>query len=281
MNYSEYIVMGTGILKFKIALLLKSKDIPATVWEYNLASSVKESCALNGIGYQFLRREEIYGRLKQLRPGALIISAINTYLFPADIVGAHTIINYHNSLLPWHPGMNAEAWQIYEMDDYAGVTWHYVDVNIDAGAIISQEKIPLDNGITSLKLLKRQSTLAYSCFAGFVNDLLSGGLRATGQENHHNRRWHYIKDVPNNGLLDLTWTAPRASAFLRAMDYGAINTLGLPAVMVDDKTYSCKSYQITESSQNAETCLQDNRLYIENNGLKIIVSLLDSQRNIS
>ncbi|EHQ88972.1 formyltransferase family protein [Desulfosporosinus youngiae] len=273
MRFSEGIVVGKGSLKFKIALLLKNKGLPVTILEHDLRSSAKEPCAFNGIPHHFFHKEALYDRLKQVGHGALIISAINTYLLPADIVSAHTIINYHNALLPRHPGLNAEAWQIYDMDPYAGITWHYVDSHIDTGDIIVQEKFLLDNRITSIKLLKRQNALAYRCFEDFADKLLWCDLPGAKQADHPGRRLHYLKDAPNNRLLELTWTAPKVSAFLRAMDYGPLHLLGIPTVTVKNKNFRCESYQISESGQNRGTALQDNRLYIENNGLKIIVFL--------
>lgn len=95
---------------------------------------------------------------------SLIISANNFYIFKKACVANNIIINYHNSLLPKHRGLNAHVWAIWENDEKSGITWHKVDENIDTGAIILQKELLLNESFTALKLLRYQHELAISSF---------------------------------------------------------------------------------------------------------------------
>ena len=65
-----------------------------------------------------------------------------------ELIDNKLIINYHNSLLPKHPGRFAEAWSIFEEDKKSGITWHLVVPEVDKGKIILQKDIefpPMDS----------------------------------------------------------------------------------------------------------------------------------------
>lgn len=83
----------------------------------------------------------------------------------------NTIINYHNSLLPFYRGVNAHIWAIYKEESKTGITWHKVDQNIDAGDILIQEEIKLDKKITALNLLRAQHNLAINTFQKALENL--------------------------------------------------------------------------------------------------------------
>ncbi|EAJ6684817.1 formyl transferase, partial [Campylobacter coli] len=90
----------------------------------------------------------------------LIISANNFYIFKKQCIQNNIIINYHNALLPFHKGCNAQIWSIWENDEQTGITWHMVEENIDSGSILIQNEITLDNHFTALSLLNTQHNLA-------------------------------------------------------------------------------------------------------------------------
>ena len=81
----------------------------------------------------------------------LIISASNSYLFPARIVDHPniTIIYFHNALLPKYPGQNVASWVIYCAEPETGITWHYVSRGIDDGDIIVQKSCTIPDNINA------------------------------------------------------------------------------------------------------------------------------------
>lgn len=100
--------------------------------------------------------DEFFSKIKN----SFIISANNFYIFKENCVKNNKIINYHNSLLPKHKGLNAHIWAIFEGDKKAGITWHKVETGIDTGEILAQKEIKLNAESSGLSLLRKQHDLA-------------------------------------------------------------------------------------------------------------------------
>lgn len=104
--------------------------------------------------------------LQKTSEKTLLFSIMNNYLFPKSVVdnSALLIINLHHALLPHHPGRNAEAWAIFEGDDEAGITWHIVSADVDAGEIISQHHVRIEENMSSLSLYRELNTISLESF---------------------------------------------------------------------------------------------------------------------
>lgn len=166
----------------------------------------------------------------------LRFSIANKVLFPCDITERDdiTIVNYHNAILPGHRGRNCEAWQIYHQEKYAGVAWHYVDAGVDTGAVIRQSAIPLFPDITSIRLLGMQGREAMRLFREILPLLLPGAKRKAEKKKEMNvarSPLHYSWEKPNRGKLEPAWPMDKIWAFLRAVDYGVLYTLGIPVLL--------------------------------------------------
>lgn len=178
-----------------------------------------------------------------------IFSINNVYIFPESLANRFAIINYHNALLPKHPGRNAEAWTIFSQDETAGVTWHFVDSHVDTGNIILQKEFPLSADVTSIQLLSIQTKLAYHMFEEILGILLGGGeLPRIKQTELTDVKFHFSWEKPNCGELDLSWDISQMYAFLRAMDYGKLFMLGIPSVCLDGHRFTWNRYSL-ESTQ--------------------------------
>lgn len=179
---------------------------------------------------------------------------MNTYIFPENIIEDPNFygINYHNSLLPVHRGMNAEAWAIFDMDRETGITWHEISSAIDKGAVISQRSFVLTEQMTSIQLLKIQTELAFVAFCEFAGELIDGKPGSVPQDQS-GCRIHRIKDIPNDGFLDLSWGKKQMMAFLRAMDYGGLNHLGIPKIQLDSRIYTWRRYKLVKHESGIES----------------------------
>lgn len=202
-------------------------------------------------------------KLLRLRP-KLIFSIGNSYLFRKALIDCCPIINYHNALLPRHPGRNAEAWAIYEQDKATGITWHFVNEQVDRGAVICQRSLVLDDKITSIKLLQKQTELAFTAFQEFFRQILENQtLTAIPQPAKTDMEMHYSWEKPNDGVLDINWTAEKISAFLRAMDYGKLQRLGRPCLPYAGRTLCWQRYTVEPAASQAESiCVEGQNLTI-------------------
>lgn len=79
----------------------------------------------------------------------LTVSYTYRYILDNMILKAlnQNAVNLHNSFLPWNRGADPNLWSLAE-DTPRGVTLHYMEPELDRGAIISQRLVPLKQGDT-------------------------------------------------------------------------------------------------------------------------------------
>lgn len=191
------------------------------------------------------KKIDAWRHLEAVNEDAFVLSINNPYIIPASLCSSNklTMVNLHHALLPAHPGRNAEAWTIYEEDAQGGITWHYIDAGIDTGAIILQASIPIPDDMTSLKLLQKASKLITSTLPELLpfENLPAPESLPTPK---HDVLPKALDDIPNGGLLDTEWPMHKMSAFLRAMDYGFLNTLGVPRVELEGIQFEVIRYKV-------------------------------------
>jgi phosphoribosylglycinamide formyltransferase-1 len=93
----------------------------------------------------------------------------------------HKILNIHPSLLPAFPGLEAQQQAFAYGVKIAGCTVHFVDEELDHGAIIVQKSVAVlesDDEHTLAARILEQEHIAYSEAIALV---LGGGFRITGR----------------------------------------------------------------------------------------------------
>jgi len=239
------IVIGTGKIAQSCALMLLEKSFEVTVLEFSKNGQFTNEpfSKINNIDYRkFSQNEELTSYFEAIDSKTLVVSASNRFIFNERVLSNINleIINYHSSLLPKYPGRNAESWAIFEDDDYAGITWHKVVRDIDAGEIIYQEKIKIDDTTTSIYLLKEFSKLAVSSFDKIINDYLGDGINYYPQNGYDKSDMKYSWVKPSDGVLDIDWSEKKISRFLRCFDYGVFMNLGeysIPSINASNLYY--------------------------------------------
>lgn len=262
-------VIGTGTTAIYCARTLVRNGFGVSVVEFENAnvSPLALLCEKENLPFFNLKKDEITQKLMSIADNCLVISAGNNYLFPSKVVNRKnlTIINYHNALLPKYAGRNAEAWVIFMQENETGITWHYVNDTIDGGDIICQKTIPLSKHITSLKLLREQNTMAASAFDEILPFIVAK-KRGIPQAPIDPSNMYYSKNIPGNGILNIEWCSDKIYAFLRAMDYGPLNILGIPRITIKGIHYTWRKYEINSK----ECCSAKNQASIKNNTITIM-----------
>ena len=264
------IIVGSGRLAYQCAKVSKDKGFDTNVVEYKIAdvSVLEKMCSSGGIDYRCLNKKDLHDYLLDISEKSYVFSLMNTYLFPADVIDNSNlvIVNAHNSILPDHGGRNAEAWEIFDQDEEAAVTWHYVTTDVDGGNIIAQRRFEVEDNWTAIQLLQYQNRLEAEMFEAVLDKCEKGEAVGTKQDKITNKRFHYSYDIPNEGRLDLAWPIDKIYAFLRAMDYGPLKLLGEPFVEIDGKSYVWKKYSAIEEV-DSEDCTEnvDNDIVIIRN----------------
>jgi len=252
--FEKVIVLGCGTAAVKCAEILLKKGITPEIYcadeaAGSMAGRVRSLLGSKASERLFVDKAHLTEILAKEEERTLLVSAANYYIVPRTILekGNLVAVNFHNACLPFHPGRNAEAWSIFEEDPFSGITWHYMVPQVDKGAVIFQGKIELTPETTSFSLLRQQNLLAVKSFGEIIDGLLFGKPDTKPQAEAAGVKMHYSHERPNDGLLDLEWSAHKMSAFLRCYDYGPFHTLGFPAIEWNGVRYCWEDYKILET----------------------------------
>lgn len=220
-------------------------------------------CKRCGIEFCHVEKKDAKEFLLGLSEKSLIISAHNSYIFPAEVVEKENvkIINLHIAYLPEYRGMNPPTWAIFDQAAYAGASWHEVDAGIDSGGIIVQEKVPVLNDDTAMSLMLRCFQTGVRLFKENLDRFLSGNYKTIIPDGGKSKLY-LAKELPNGGIMDLEWEFEKAYAFLRSMDYRGANLMPFPRVEKNGKKYEIIRYQ-KETEQNRSNGIENKQTHFE------------------
>lgn len=253
--YDNIIIVGTGKIAETSMKLVLQRRISECVYVYEYAPSpisfLKKRAEKENVVYEaFYDKNVLTERLLEISGKTLIISANNVYIFTKEICAKedYTIINYHSSLLPKYAGMNATTWAIYHGDEEGGITWHYVDAEIDHGCILMQKKCVIKRDMTALQLNRQYDALATEAIKEILPPLLEGNpLSLTTNQDMKDRSVYRINDIPDHGVI----TPQKGTAYcyrvLRSMDYGVLPVFPTPRLAMEGREGYIKKYKFLDS----------------------------------
>jgi phosphoribosylglycinamide formyltransferase 1 len=91
------------------------------------------------------------------------------------------ILNIHPSLLPSFPGLEAQRQALEYGVKFAGCTVHFVDENLDAGPIVLQSVVPVQDSDDEEKLSERILKEEHRIYTEAVKIVLEGKYRIEGR----------------------------------------------------------------------------------------------------
>jgi phosphoribosylglycinamide formyltransferase 1 len=103
------------------------------------------------------------------------------------------ILNIHPSLLPSFPGLEAQRQALEHGAKFSGCTVHFVDENLDAGPIVLQAVVPIEDGDTPDTLAERILREEHRIYSEAVRIVLEGRFRIEGRRvliSPEKEPWH-------------------------------------------------------------------------------------------
>ncbi len=91
------------------------------------------------------------------------------------------ILNIHPSLLPAFPGLDAQHQALAHGVKLAGCTVHFVDEDLDAGPIVMQASVPVEDGDTEETLCARILQQEHRIYSEAIARVLSGQYTIAGR----------------------------------------------------------------------------------------------------
>lgn len=122
-------------------------------------------------------------------------------------------INLHGALLPKYRGRTPHVWSIINGEKYSGVTAHIIDEIVDAGDIVKQIKIKIEDEDTGFTLLEKFQKI----YPELLIDALSV-LKFNGKLEVQNssEASYFGKRIPDMGYIDFYKEANEVINFVRA-----------------------------------------------------------------
>ncbi len=194
-------------------------DRPAGRGQRAHASPVKVTAEQAGIPlYQpkSLRSEAAAAPLRQWQPDLIVVTAFGQILRPHVLqLPAHGCLNIHASLLPRWRGASPIQHAILAGDAETGITLMQMDEGMDTGPIFAKQAISIRVNETAASLHDRLARLGADVLANQLDDILSGRLIATPQDESQVTYAPLIKK--EDGLLEWRQSSPEIDRRIRAM----------------------------------------------------------------
>ena len=125
---------------------------------------------------------EVVAALKQHHVDLICLAGYMRLLSPWFVQQfPHKILNIHPSLLPAFPGLEAQEQAFAYGVKVSGCTVHFVDEELDHGAIIVQKTVPVLESDDEHSLAERILQQEHVAYTEAINAVLSGAFAISGR----------------------------------------------------------------------------------------------------
>ena len=130
-----------------------------------------------------LKSASIVDQLKEFQADIFVVVAYGRLLTQAVLnIPKLFCVNLHGSLLPQYRGAAPINWSIIHGDKQTGVTVQKMALELDAGDIIAQEKIPLSAQINAESLRSQMALIGAKLLKKTLDGIALGQYRCTPQD---------------------------------------------------------------------------------------------------
>lgn len=165
----------------EIALVLSNREGAPGIGRANargLATRVLPSKGLEREAYD----RQVVAALREARVDIICLAGYMRLLSPYFVAAfPQRILNIHPSLLPSFPGLESQKQALDYGVKFAGCTVHFVDENLDAGPIVLQAVVPVEDGDTEEMLSARILREEHRIYTEAVRTVLEGKYRIEGR----------------------------------------------------------------------------------------------------
>jgi len=132
---------------------------------------------------------------------------------------AQVAVNLHMAPLPEYRGSNQFSYAIIDGKTEFGTTIHKIDMGIDHGDILFQQRFPVPENCWVAELYALTYDASLQLFMNTLADVVNGNYQATPQaslETQYGTSLHYRNEVAKLKQIDLGWDRERIERHIRA-----------------------------------------------------------------
>jgi len=161
--------------------------------------------------------DEEYDFLKKLEPDIVVVIAYGKIIPKRFLnLAKHGFINVHASLLPKWRGAAPIQRSIMNLDSQTGISIMKIVEELDAGPVMHQDKIQINEKIDTLTLSKVLSKLGANSILSAINKIEKGDARF--QEQNHSEATYAKKISKKEGRINWNQSAKKVLAIINGLN---------------------------------------------------------------
>ncbi|MFA6678718.1 MAG: methionyl-tRNA formyltransferase [Acholeplasmataceae bacterium] len=170
--------------KYPVSLVVTQPDKKVGRKQTIVFSPVKELALDLGIElFQPERIKESYKKIVNLKPDVIITAAYGQ-IIPIEVINSSICLNVHGSLLPKRRGGAPVQRAIMEGDKTTGVTLMHMVYKMDAGDIIVQEGVKIEDNDTTTTLMDKLAHVGSKLLLDNLLAIIDGSAPRIQQEEN-------------------------------------------------------------------------------------------------
>ncbi len=174
-------VDGGRIPDAEIALVLSNREGAAGIERAKERGLPTRVISSKGLEREVFDRQ-VVGALRESNVDLICLAGYMRLLSPFFVAAfPRGILNIHPSLLPSFPGLESQRQALEYGVKFAGCTVHFVDENLDAGPIVLQAVVPVNDGDTDATLSERILAEEHRIYSEAVKIVLEGKFKIAGR----------------------------------------------------------------------------------------------------
>jgi methionyl-tRNA formyltransferase len=180
--------------------------------------------------------EAVAAEIGALRP-SIIYSFSYRHLIPESVLelASHGAFNLHPSLLPAYRGRAPVNWVLVNGERETGVTLHHMVARADAGDIVGQRAVAIDDSDNALTLYRKLVPLGVELIDEMHPKIVAG--TAPRRKMDIAKGSYFGRRKPEDGRIDWRWPARRIFNLVRAVTHpypGAFCSVGGRKLLIWD-----------------------------------------------
>jgi len=174
--------------------------------------------------YDYVKEKGIpiltYSQVENIKPDILYSVYYHKRLTTNVINSARIALNFHGALLPDYKGCNSNIWTILNNEKESACTAHYLTENFDEGDIVGYERYKIDDDETGKSLYYKHTEHTGKLFRRIHEQIKRGEPLKMITKNAGGK--YYNKTLPNNGIIDPSWSPQYIERFIRAFTFSPL-----------------------------------------------------------